>query len=226
MKATTSRALLRLAGAGRSYGDREVLRSVTLDLVPGECTALVGDNGAGKSTLLRLACGRERPTSGDVLLDGEPLEEDSPVTRARVATVLESGSHYPDLTVREHLMLIAVAHGLGRDADDAVDRVLADHRLTHHAGSLPSALSSGQTQALVLASAFVRPHDLLVLDEPEQRLDSRARGELAERLSAHKKRGVAVLIATHDAELAAAVADHVLTLEDGRAVVTPVGEAR
>lgn len=226
MNATANGGLLRLTDVSRSYGDRSVLRAVTMTLAPAECTVLVGDNGSGKSTLLRLACGREQPTSGEVLFDGEPLHEDSPRTRARVATVMEAGSAYPDLTVREHLILVAVGHGLGRRADAAVDRVLADHRLAGHAGSRPSALSSGQTQSLLLASAFVRPHDLLVLDEPEQRLDSRARTELTERLSAHKERGTAILLATHDAELAAAVADQVLTLEDGRAASTPVGAAR
>lgn len=226
MKATRNRTLLQLTDVSRSYGDRSVLRAVTMRLAPAECTVLVGDNGSGKSTLLRMACGREQPTSGEVLFDGEPLHEDSPRIRARVATVMEAGSNYPDLTVREHLMLVAVGHGLGRRADAAVDLVLADHRLTDHARSRPSALSSGQTQSLLLASAFVRPHDLLVLDEPEQRLDSRARGELAERLSAHKRRGAAILLATHDDVLAAAVADHVLTLEEGRADVAPVGGDR
>ncbi|MET8753096.1 ABC transporter ATP-binding protein [Streptomyces sp. NPDC004667] len=226
MKATRNRTLLRLTDVSRSYGDRSVLRAVTMGLASAECTVLVGDNGSGKSTLLRMACGREQPTSGEVLFDGEPLHEDSPRTRARVATVMEAGSNYPDLTVREHLMLVAVGHGLGRRADSAVDRVLAEHRLADHARSRPSALSSGQTQSLLLASAFVRPHDLLVLDEPEQRLDSRARVELAERLSAHKRQGAAILLATHDSVLASAVADHVVTLEDGRADVAPVGGDR
>ncbi|MFJ3883001.1 ATP-binding cassette domain-containing protein [Streptomyces sp. NPDC090077] len=225
-KPAPSRTLLRLTDVSRSYGDRSVLHGVTMELATAECTVLVGDNGSGKSTLLRLACGRERPTSGEVLFDGEPLHEDSPRTRARVATVMEAGTAYPDLTVREHLMLVAVGHGLGRRADEAVDRALAGHRLADHAGSRPSALSSGQTQALLLASAFVRPHELLVLDEPEQRLDARARTELAERLSDHKRRGTAILLATHDAALAAAVADHVLTLEDGRATVAPAGSHR
>jgi ABC-2 type transport system ATP-binding protein len=218
---TRSTPLLQLTDVGRRYGERWVLRSVTMDLAPAECVALVGGNGAGKSTLLRLAAGRERPTSGRVVFDGGPVDEDTPVTRARIATVMDSGTHYPDLTVREHLMLVALAHGLGSAAGDRVDRVLADHRLTDHARTLPSALSSGQTQALLLASAFVRPHDLLVLDEPEQRLDARAREELAQRLAAHKNDGAAILIATHHDALAEAVADRVLTLEDGTAVMGP-----
>lgn len=206
--------LLRLDGVSRSYGDREVLRSVTLDVAPGECVALTGDNGSGKSTLLRLASGRERPTSGKALFDGAPIDEDDPVARARVATVMDPGAHYPDLTAREHLMLVALAHGLGDAAEAAVEAVLEEHHLAGHADVLPAALSSGQTQALLLAAAFVRPHDLLVLDEPEQRLDGRARRELARRLAAHRDRGTAILLATHH-EALAAVADRVLTLDGG-----------
>ncbi|WP_063729889.1 ABC transporter ATP-binding protein [Streptomyces sp. RTd22] len=206
--------LLRLTDVGRTYGDRQVVRAVTLDLAPGECVALTGDNGSGKSTLLRLASGRERPTTGKVLFDGAPVDEDDPATRARVATVMDPGAYYPDLTVREHLMLVALAHGLGDAAGEAVEAVLGEHRLTDHGDVLPSALSSGQTQSLLLAAAFVRPHDLLVLDEPEQRLDGRARRELAHRLAAHRDRGTAILLATHH-EALTAVADRVLTLDGG-----------
>lgn len=217
-------ALLRLTDVSRSYGDRQVLREVTLAVAPGECVVLMGDNGSGKSTLLRLASGRERPTSGEVLFGGRPIDEDDPVTRARVATAMDPGAHYPDLTVREHLMLVALAHRLGEEADEAVDAVLEEHRLSGHADVLPSALSSGQTQSLLLAAAFVRPHDLLVLDEPEQRLDGHARQELARRLAVHRDRGTAILVATHH-EVLAAVADRVLRLDGGSPVAaeSPIG---
>lgn len=214
--------LLRLDRVSRSYGDREVLRAVTLDVAPGECVALTGDNGSGKSTLLRLASGRERPTSGRALFEGAPIDENDPVTRARVATVMDPGAHYPDLTVREHLMLVALAHGLGDAAESAVEAVLEEHHLAGHDRVLPTALSSGQTQSLLLAAAFVRPHDLLVLDEPEQRLDGGARRELAHRLAAHRDRGTAILLATHH-DVLSAVADRVLTLDGGIPVAAEDG---
>ncbi|MER0483733.1 ATP-binding cassette domain-containing protein [Streptomyces sp. Edi2] len=215
MHKTGAAALLRLEDVGHRYGDREVLRSVSLHLEPGACVALVGHNGCGKSTLLRLAAGRETAVEGEVLFDGAPLREDDPATRARISSVLDPAAYYPDLTVREHVVFVALAHGLGAAADDAVDQALADHHLTDHATALPASLSSGQSQLLLLASAFVRPHDLLLLDEPEQRLDSRARAGLADRLVSHKERGTAVLMATHNAQLAEQVADRVLVLESG-----------
>ena len=211
-------ALLALRGVSRTYDARQALAPIDLDLEAGGCIALIGANGSGKSTLLRIACGREIPTTGTVRLDGDELREDDPHVRARIAVVADSPSFYPDLTVREHLLLVAVSHGVGDDAGEWIDWALADRRLSDHADAYPSTLSSGQVQALLLAAALVRPRELLVLDEPEQRLDPGARDRLAERLLAERADGVAVLLATHSAELAEAVADRLVRLEDGRVI--------
>lgn len=210
--------LLQLEGVSRTYGERVALHPVDLRLAAGGCVALVGSNGSGKSTLLKIACGRELPSTGRVLLDGQPLREGDPGVRSRVAVVADAPAFYPDLTVREHLRLVAVAHGVADDAEQWIDAALADRRLTDHADAYPGTLSSGQVQALLLAAAMVRPRDLLVLDEPEQRLDPEARRRLADRILAERSDDVAVLLATHAVELAAAVADRVVHLEDGRVI--------
>jgi ABC-type multidrug transport system ATPase subunit len=210
-------ALLRLRRVSRAYGKRKALHPLDLDVPAGRCVALFGHNGSGKSTLLRIASGRDRPTSGQALFAGRPVTEDDPEVRARVAVVGDTVACYPDLTVREHLELVTIAHAVD-DAAGWIDQILADRRLTDHADTLPSALSSGQMQSLLLAAALVRPRDLLILDEPEQRLDPEARRRLAELLVAEKESGVAVLLATHQAELAEAVADHMVALEDGQVI--------
>lgn len=209
-------ALLTVTGVSRTFGEREALRTVGLEVAAGERVALLGPNGSGKSTLLRIACGRDRPTTGSVEFDGEPMSEDDARVRARVAVVGDALSCYPDLTVRQHLELVAVAHGV---PVHEIDRLLREQRLTDHADSLPGALSSGQLQAMLLASALLRPRDLLVLDEPEQRLDprARARARLADVLRAEGDNGTAVLFATHHRELARA-AHRVILLEDGAVV--------
>ncbi|SFE78387.1 ABC-type multidrug transport system, ATPase component [Actinacidiphila alni] len=220
MKATKGAgALLRLRKVSRSYGERKALLPLDLDLVPGGCTALFGHNGSGKSTLLRIAAGRDAPTSGEALFAGRAVSEDDPQVRARVAVVGDAVACYPDLTVREHLELVTVAHAVD-DADAWIDQVLADRRLSDHADALPGSLSSGQMQSLLLAAALVRPRDLLILDEPEQRLDPDARQRLAELLAAEKADGVAVLLATHQTDLAEAVADRMIALEDGRVIAS------
>ncbi len=210
--------LLTLTEVSRSYGALHALKPVSLAIAAGQCVALLGVNGSGKSTLLRIAAGRDTPTTGRVSFRGQALREDALVARTEIAAAGDVSSTYPDLTVREHLLLVAVAHGAGQAAPSAVDDALAECRLSDHAAALPGALSSGQRQAMQLAAVLVRPRRLLILDEPEQRLDPAARRWLAGLLAQEKARGVAVLLATHHAELAGAIADQVIVLLDGEVI--------
>jgi ABC-2 type transport system ATP-binding protein len=210
--------LIVLTEVSRSYGALQALKPVSLAVAAGECVALLGVNGSGKSTLLRIAAGRDSPTTGQVSYSGRPLREDALAARTEIAAASEVTSTYPDLTVREHLLLVAVAHGAGRMAPGIVDRALAECRLADHHHVLPGSLSSGQRQALQLAAVLVRPRRLLILDEPEQRLDPGARRWLAGLLAAEKDRGAALLLATHHLELAEAVADHAIVLLDGAVI--------
>ena len=207
--------LLAVSGVSRRYGDRVALQPLDLTLAAGQCVAVLGANGSGKSTLLRIAAGRDTPSTGRISYGGRVMSEDDPVVRTEIAVVGDLVSAYPDLTVREHLLLVAVAHGAGRGAQALADRALAECRLADHAAALPGSLSSGQLQALQVATVLVRPRRLLVLDEPEQRLDPAARRWLGGLLRDEKDAGAALLMATHHTELAAAVADHVIVLSDG-----------
>jgi ABC-2 type transport system ATP-binding protein len=207
--------LLALAAVSRSYGPLVALEPVSLELAAGECVALLGVNGSGKSTLLRIAAGRDTPTTGKVSYCGRPLREDALVARTEIAVAGDVSSTYPDLTVREHLLLVAIAHGAGQDAPEIVDAALEECRLAAHAAAMPGSLSSGQRQALQLAAVLVRPRRLMILDEPEQRLDPGARRWLAGLLAQEKAGGAAVLLATHHVELAESVADQAIVLLDG-----------
>ena len=203
--------VLRIAELAKHFGEFVVFDDMSFDLEAGRALALVGPNGSGKSTALRCITGADRPTKGTVELDGSPLDERYPATRQGLAVVMDDLDFFPDLSVVEHLDLFARAHRV-HDANDLVDAVLADVGLTMQAAQLPGTLSSGQRRRLALASAFVRPRVLLVLDEPEQRLDQSGLAWLAERLKAEKSQGLAVLLASHDAGLVEAVADDVFTL--------------
>jgi ABC-2 type transport system ATP-binding protein len=218
MVQASSRPLLVLTEVSRSFGPVRALKPVDLEVTAGQCVALLGVNGSGKSTLLRIAGGRDSPSTGQVRYGGLPLREDDLTARTEIAVVGDAASAYPDLTVREHLMLVAVAHGAGPDAPDLVDAALSECRLAEHATALPLALSSGQRQALQLAAVLVRPRRLLILDEPEQRLDPGARQWLAGLLAHEKAQGAAVLLATHHVELADAIADEVMVLLDGEVI--------
>lgn len=206
--------VLRVRGLGRRFGTIDVVSGLDFDVAAGTAVALVGRNGAGKSTVLRCVTGVDQPTSGTVELDGEPLDERSVKIRADLAVVMDDIDFFPDLSVVEHLDLFAKAHRV-RDADELVDEVLREVGLHDQAGQLPGTLSSGQRRRLALASAFVRPRRLLVLDEPEARLDSAGLEWLAQRLVREKADGLAVLLASHAPALVEAVADRVVDVGGG-----------
>lgn len=203
--------LLRVRGLTRRFGDIDVLKDVDLEVLEGQAVALIGPNGSGKSTALRCITGTDKPTSGTIELDGSPLDEGSPAVRRDVAVVMDDLDFFPDLSVIEHLDLLARAHRVD-DPETLVDSVVADVGLEVQAPQLPGTLSSGQRRRLALASAFVRPRRLLILDEPEQRLDAAGLVWLAERLNAEKAEGLGILLVSHDATLVEAVADGVVDL--------------
>lgn len=195
------------------YGGEPVCAPVSFRLRPGKAVALVGANGSGKSTVLRAVLGLLEPAGGTLTVFGTAVDERSVAFRRRVASVLDDDAYFPALTVAEHLYLTARGHGV-EGATELVDTLLAEFGLTEHGAALPVTLSSGQRRRLLLAAGFVRPRDLLVLDEPEQRLDVRMRAALAERLVAEKRAGGSVLLATHDPALLRAVADSAVFIAD------------
>ena len=195
------------------YGGAPVCAPVTFTLLPGRVLALVGANGSGKSTVLRAVIGLLEPSGGRLEVLGREVDERDVQFRTEVSSVLDDDAYFPSLSVAEHLYLVARGHGV-LGAWDHVEDLLDEFGLTEHAKSLPVALSSGQRRRLLLAAGLVRPRSLLVLDEPEQRLDQAMKSALAERLRAEKAAGGAVLLATHDPDLVRAVADRALHLSD------------
>jgi ABC-2 type transport system ATP-binding protein len=206
------------------YDASPVCAPATFALRPGRALALVGPNGAGKTTVLKAVLGLLAPLGGTVSVLGQPVDERQAWFRRAVASVLDEDAYCPALTVREHLDLVARGHGVV-DAEDVVDAEVDALGLSPVADALPSGLSSGQRRRLLLATAFVRPRRLLVLDEPEQRLDVEGRDALGVRLRQETKDGGAVLLATHDPALLTAAADQVLMLLDESSRLVAVRDA-
>lgn len=190
-----------------------MLSGVDLTVRAGQAVAVVGPNGSGKTTLLRCVVGADVPDAGEVRLDGRVVREYDPLFRAAVASLLDDMDFFPDLSVSEHLELMARAHGSPNPAKE-IAAALTELSLDGAADQLPITLSSGQRRRLALASCLVRPRRLLVLDEPEQRLDTGGRRWLVERLIQEKASGCAILMASHDDELVHEVSD--LTVVLGR----------
>ena len=194
-----------------------LLPPTSLVAEPGACVVVRGPNGSGKTTLLRLVAGLLAPSSGTVTIDGNRADERQRATRETVAALIGPPAAYRDLTLADHLTLIDATWG--RDAHTCVERV-HDELGTFGLGALgerfPHELSSGQGQLFRLALTWFRPARLLVLDEPEQRLDTDRRAMVGDLVRARCAGGTTVLMACHDPALTAAVADAVVDV-GGRA---------
>ena len=205
--------LLEAADLVVGHGGTPVCAPVTARLAPGRALAVVGPNGAGKSTVLHTLVGLLPVLGGTVEFDGRPVDERSAGFRRDVVAVLDDDAFFPSLTGREHLLLTARGHGV-QDVEDVVAAEVEAFGLADRADALPGNLSSGQRRRLALAAVFVRPARLMVLDEPERRLDAAMRRRLAGRLAQVRDAGLAVLLASHDADVVQTVADEVLVVDD------------
>lgn len=192
--------VVRVDAATRTHGTVQVLPPTTFVVGPGRAACVVGPNGSGKSTLLRLVAGADLPTSGVVETFGAPANESRQRRRADLVLLLDGLPAYPDLTVAEHLALVAAAWG-PRHPGPGVDAALDRAGLTRVRDQYPAELSSGEGQMFALACTLYRPGALVVLDEPEQRLDARWRERCRGLLVAALEAGRTLVVATHDAGL-------------------------
>lgn len=216
--------VLRATGLSVGYAGAPVCAPVDLVVGDGQMLAVIGANGSGKSTLLRAFLGLLEPLAGTVEVLGRAVDEREREFRTHVAGVLDADAYFPGLTTREHLVLTARGHAV-RSAGAAVDTLLDLFGLTDRANAFPESLSSGQRRRLLLAAAFARPRRLLVLDEPEQRLDVRMRRTLATMLGEDAGRGVSIVFATHDADLLRATGAPALLVADDRCEVLRPADA-
>jgi len=194
-----------------SYGSTPVLTDVALTVPAGAGICVTGENGIGKSTLLRCVSSLQRPDRGRIRVFGNAPGSTPEFWRAVVTTV-EPPTWYAGLTVREHAELVCRAHG--QDPDEAgAGEALERFGLAAHTDAIPPSMSSGQKQRLTLALALLRPSSLLILDEPEQRLDQQGRAMVADMLGDYLKDGGSLLMASHDDVFAAASGAVVTAME-------------
>jgi zinc/manganese transport system ATP-binding protein len=211
---------LRVAGAAFAYGARPALEGVTLELAPGEAVALIGPNGAGKSTLLKGILGQVPLVAGSIEVAG--LRSQARYA-SRIGYMPQHGDLDPQFPVTlEQVVMMGRYRSVGwfrlpGSADRAaVAGALAAVGLTDRTKRRFGDLSGGQQQRGILARAIVSNPSLLLLDEPFNGLDQANRTALIETLAALKRAGVAVLVSTHDLELAHQVCERVLPLNGGQ----------
>ena len=218
--------LLRAGRLGKSFGAITVLSDVSLSLAAGEVHAVIGENGAGKSTLMKLLAGWERPSAGQILLSGSPIAPASPADAERLGIVLVPQEQLlaPDLSVAENLYLGAELRRrmfLDRAAMRGRTRALLDQL---GCGADPDAavarLSVAERQLVQVARALVKPHRVVILDEPTAVLTTVESAALFRAIARLTEAGVGVLYISHRLAEVAAIADRVTVLRDGRQVAT------
>jgi putative ABC transport system ATP-binding protein len=215
-----------LAGEGLSkkYGSLEVVKGVSISVGAGEFVCLVGKSGCGKTTLLSLLSGLERPTKGDVVLNGKKIngaseDELALFRRENVGFIFQSFNLIPTLSAWENVALPLfpikmTAEERRRRATELLEQMELGHRMDH----LPSALSGGEKQRVAIARALVNRPKIIFADEPTGNLDSATGDAIMDILNRlHSKEGVAILMVTHEVELAK-TAERLIRMHDGEVV--------
>ena len=196
------------------------LRGVDISIERGEFVAIMGPSGCGKSTLLNLLAGLDRPTAGEVWLDGERIDGLSETDLARlrrrkVGFVFQFFNLVPTLSAVENVELPLLLVGRRRrEARRSANELLSDLGIAEKHGAAPAELSGGQQQRVALARALANSPDVVLADEPTGNLDSAAARDVLGLFREARGRGQTLLLVTHDASVASA-ADRVITLRDG-----------
>jgi spermidine/putrescine transport system ATP-binding protein len=208
--------LLEVRNVAKSFGAREVLKHISLEITSGEFLTLLGESGSGKTTLLRLIAGFEQPNSGEIWMSGERLDTLPPYKR-RVNTVFQNYALFPHLTVQENVGYgLQVSGAAKAEIPGRVTNALDMVKMQEFAASRPAKLSGGQQQRVALARALVNRPKLLLLDEPLSALDANLRKQMQSELkSLQRELGVTFLFVTHDQDEAMALSDRIALLKDG-----------
>jgi ABC-2 type transport system ATP-binding protein len=180
----------------KRFGEREVVKGVSLKVERGEIFGFLGPNGSGKTTSIRLMCGLLTPDAGSGTCLGYDILTRSEAIKRHVGYMTQRFSYWEDLTIRENLDFIARVFEM-RDRRAAVQKTLEGLGLVARADQLTGELSGGWKQRLALAACMLHEPELLLLDEPTAGVDPNARREFWEELHALAARGISVLVSTH-----------------------------
>lgn len=219
-------SIVQVRDLARTYqqGQIEVqaLRGVSLDIAPGEFTALMGPSGSGKTTLLNQIGALDTPSAGSVLIDGQELVGMDKIARSnlrlnRIGFVFQAYNLIPVLTAFENAEFVLMMRGVGpAERKERVMRTLAAVGLAGMEHRLPSELSGGQQQRVAVARAIVGEPALVLADEPTANLDSKTGDDLLDLMkSLNREQGITFVFATHDPKVMQA-ARRVVTLVDGK----------
>jgi len=214
-------SLLSVKNLTRNYGALKAVNDVSFELEEGTILGFIGPNGAGKSTTMRIIATLDVPSGGEVLLDGQSVVTQPDHARPLIGYMPDRYGTYEDMTVFEFLDFFARAYKLrGKERKQRVESVMEFTGLSALGEKLTSALSKGMKQRVALGRTLLHDPKLLILDEPADGLDPRARIELRELLRALAAQGKAVLISSHILTELAEIIDTCAIIEQGALLAT------
>jgi putative ABC transport system ATP-binding protein len=217
--------ILKMVGITKTFRNNgsevQALRSVNLTVKPGELVAVMGPSGCGKSTLLHILGGLDSPTSGEVFVNGNRIDNMSEAQRAvlrrnQVGFVFQAFNLIGNLSVLDNVELPALV--VGDSAHQARERqkeLLTRLGISDKAGNIPAQLSGGEKQRVALARALINQPSILLADEPTGNLDSKSSLEVMRLLTQTHEQGQTVLVVTHDPNVAS-IAQRVVFMKDGQ----------
>ena len=204
----------------KSFGKNHVLRGINETINDGEVVCIIGPSGSGKSTFLRCLNLLEQPTSGEVILDGEKINEpdrDIDKIREKLGMVFQNFNLFPHMSVLDNITMAPIkVKGQARGEAEAEARRLLDVvGLLDKAEAYPSSLSGGQKQRVAIARALAMKPEIMLFDEPTSALDPEMVGEVLAVMKQLAEDGMTMVIVTHEMGFAREVADRVLFIDGG-----------
>ncbi len=222
MTAQPTSSILRSQGLHKTYGDREVVRGVSIEVTQGQIVGLLGPNGAGKTTTFYMIIGITKPNAGEVFLNSVnmatwPLHE-----RARhgLSYLPQESSIFRKLTVWDNLMIILEYTELSRKQQvEKAESLLEEFRITHLRNSHAANLSGGERRRLEIARALVREPLFVLLDEPFAGIDPLAVDDIQVLIEGLKTRGIGVLISDHNVRETLKICDKAYLVHEGQVIL-------
>ena len=203
------------------YINIPVLKDVSFTVESGQLVGLIGLNGAGKSTTIKEIIGLLTPYQGEILIDGKSIVQDAENYRKKIGFIPETPSLYEELTLKEHLEVVALAYDLTWDqAWSRVQGLLTIFRLDEKLDWFPVHFSKGMKQKVMIICAFMVEPSLLIVDEPFLGLDPVAISDLVNLLEEEKAKGTSILMSTHVLDSAEKMCDSFVILHQGQVRAT------
>ncbi|NLZ36725.1 MAG: amino acid ABC transporter ATP-binding protein [Clostridiales bacterium] len=204
----------------KSFGDNHVLRGINDTIEQGEKVVVIGPSGGGKSTFLRCLNLLERPTSGQIIFDGEDITDPKcniNLVRRRMGMVFQNFNLFPHLTIRKNITLAPVKLGLmsQAEADARCDELLRRVSLSEKAEAYPGSLSGGQKQRIAIVRSLAMNPDVMLFDEPTSSLDPEMVGEVLDVMRELAQSGMTMVVVTHEMGFAREVGTRILFMDRG-----------